>query len=118
MLEAMKTTLREELNVESIKFKRVALLKEDIAKYKLPHSPEAIKKGDTRTIKHIAEYGELAVELDALSPAVLEGKIREAIEAELNINLFRYEQGLNAQELDKLRDIKTKVTNLVSSVIQ
>lgn len=48
MLKAMETTLTEELNVEGIAFKRVALQREDIFKYKLPHSPEALKKKDTQ----------------------------------------------------------------------
>lgn len=114
MFRAMETTLRDELNVTGIDFKRVALLKEDIARYRLPHSPEALKKTDTRTIKHVSEFGELAVELDALSPAVLEGKIREAIEGELDMNMFRGEEANEAEELDKLNTIKEEVANLVN----
>jgi hypothetical protein len=118
ILTAMETTLRDELNVKGIAFKRVALLKDDIARYRLPHSPEALKKTDTRASKHIAEYGEIAVELDALNPAVLEAKIREAIEAELDLDLFNAEQETNLQELDKLNGIKKQVTELVSSIIR
>jgi hypothetical protein len=117
MLKAMETTLKDELLVEGIEFKRVALLKEDIATYRLPHSPEALKKTDTRASKHIAEYGELAVELDALSPPVLSQKIREAIEGELDMELFKEETDTNLEELDKLNTIKSKVTKMIKGIL-
>jgi hypothetical protein len=50
MLESMKTTLRQELGVADIEFKRVALLKEDIFQYSLPHNPDALKKSGGYTI--------------------------------------------------------------------
>jgi len=117
MLEAMETTLRDELRVENINFKRVALLKEDISKYRLPHNPEALKKTDTRANKHITEYGELAVELDALSPPILEQKIRDAIEGEIEIELFKEEQDNNLEELDKLNSIKRQATELIKGIV-
>lgn len=113
MLKAMETTLEEELGVEGIEFKRVALLPEDIVKYELPHSPEALKKTDTRASKHISEYGELAVELDALSPVVLEAKIKEAIEQEIDLELFNEERALELQEIRELGDMRAKVRDLV-----
>jgi len=117
MLKAMEITLKDELKVEGINFKRVALLKEDIAKYRLPHSPEALKKTDTRASKHIAEYGELAVELDALSPPVLEQKIREAIEGVIDTDLYREEIGINLEELDKLNTMKSQVAELIKGIL-
>jgi hypothetical protein len=114
MLKAMVTTLEDELKVTGIAFKRVALLKEDIVKYRLPHSPEALKHTDTRAERYVAEYGELAVELDALSPMDLEAKIREAIEQELDMELYDEEVGNESQELDKLSTIKAQVNNLIS----
>ena len=117
MLKAMEITLKDELKVEGINFKRVALLKEDIAKYRLPHSPEALKKTDTRASKHIAEYGELAVELDALSPPILEQKIRESIEEVIDMELYIEEIDNNLEELDKLNTIKGQVTELIKGII-
>lgn len=113
MLTAMETTLRDELRVTGIRFERVALLKEDIYKYKLPHSPEALKKTDTRAKKHIAEYGELAVELDALPPNVLQSKIKGAIEGVLDMDKIKEERGSEALELDKLNRIRSEVNNLI-----
>jgi len=110
MLEAMKITLINELKLPNVTFSRVALLEDDIYEYRLPHSPEALKKTDTRASKHIAEYGELAVELDALRPDILEAKIREAIEAWLfNKDSFKQEQAKQLEEIDKLDRLRAYI---------
>ena len=113
MLKAMETTLQDELLVEGILFKRIALLREDIARYRLPHSPEALKRTDTRASKHIAEYGNLAVELDALSPAVLEQKIREAIEGEMDMEALNNERLKEEDDLEELRNLKEAVNEFI-----
>lgn len=109
MLTAMETTLEDEMGIEGIEFKRVALLKEDIFTHKLPHNPNALKRTDTRAKKHLSKYGELAVELDALRPDILEGKIKEAIERELNVRAFNAEVQQHNIELDKLIKLREKV---------
>ena len=118
MLTAMKTTLMEELGVDEIEFKRVALLKEDIFAYNLPHSPDALKKTDTRAKKHLETYGELAVELDALRPDILERKIKDAIEAELDIDAFDNEVEKHNDEVDKLNIFKQRVVEFTASVFE
>ena len=115
MLEAMITTLRDELGV-GLLFKRVALTKEDIFTHSLPHNPNAIKQKDTRAKKHIARYGELAVELDALRPNILEAKIREAIEQEINIKAFNKEVKRANLELGKLREMKRKTEDYIRTI--
>ena len=61
MLNAMKETLEGELDMPGITFKRIALTKNDIFNYHLPHNPDALKKSDTRAKKHLENYCELAV---------------------------------------------------------
>lgn len=114
MLNSMKITLEEEMNVTNVIFKRVALLKNDILKYKLPHNPDAIKKTDTRTKKHVKKYGELAVELDALRPDILEKKIKNAIEKELDMKLFNKEKEEEEEERENLRDLKKEIKKYLS----
>ncbi len=109
MLDSMKITLRDELGLDNVEFKRIALLKEDIFTYKLPHNPKALKRTDTRANKHLEAYGELAVELDALRPDVLEQKIRSAIESELDIDAFNQEVEKNNSELELLDMLKNDV---------
>ena len=115
MLEAMEETLEDELNIPGIEFERIALTRDDIFKYHLPHNPDALKKSDTRAKKHLENYGELAVELDALRPDVLVDKIRVAIENELDIPAFNAEIKAHHQELDKLNRIKEKVIAFISN---
>ena len=98
----MKTTLRDELDVKGVQFKRIALLRDDIFTYRLPHNPNALKKTDTRARKHLAAYGELAVELDALRPDILEGKIEDAVKAQMNVRAFNREVDLYKEEMDEL----------------
>ena len=117
MLDAMKTTLQDELSVSGVKYKRIALLKEDIFKYKLPNNPDALKKTDTRAKKHLEAYGELAVELDALRPDVLERKIKRAIEAELDIDVFNREAEKYKTELIKLSTLKGKVDIFIKKTL-
>jgi len=117
MLKSMETTLKDELKVERIEFKRIALQKEDIDLYNLPHSPEALKKKDTRAKKHVAEFGELAVELDALPPAVLQNKIKMAIEGELIMDLFMMEQDVEASEIKELTILRNEVKELVERLM-
>lgn len=106
MLKAMKITLEDELGVKGIKFKRIALLKNDIVKYRLPHNPDALKKTDTRAKKHIEAYGEVAVELDALRPDILEGKIKNALEKEIDLKIFKQEFKEYKDELKRLKEKK------------
>lgn len=118
MLTAMKTTLMEELGVNEIEFKRVALLKDDIYTYHLPHNPDALKRTDTRAKKHLETYGNLAVELDALRPDILERKIKDAIEAEIDIEAFKNEVEKHNEELDKLNNLQKRVMRFTASVFE
>lgn len=106
MLDSMEITLRNELDISGIEFKRIALLKNDIKKYNLPHDPDAIKKTDTRYKKFTDKYGSFAVELDALRPDVLTRKIQRAIEKEINIDLFNREKRKQNQDINKLNNLK------------
>lgn len=110
MLDAMQTTLELEMGItEDVVFKRCALLKGDISKYKLPHNPSAMKWTDSRAKKHYAQHGELAVELDALSPKVLVKRIRDSILKHVDIKLYEEEQLKQEEELLSLEEKKENV---------
>lgn len=114
MLPAMETTLKDEMGVNGIEFKRIALLKEDIFTYELPHDAKALKRTDTRAKKHVQAYGELAVELDALRPDILEKRIKESIEGELDIGAFNTEVERHSIEFDLLNQLKQKARDFIS----
>lgn len=116
MLLAMKTTLQNEMGTRKIDFKRIALTEEQIQMYKLPNNPRALKSTDTRAQKHIEKYGSLAVELDALRPDTLTYIVTNAIESEIDAELFLMEKETEEYEFDKLNNLKEKVKNLIGRV--
>jgi hypothetical protein len=113
MLETMKITLEQELGVAGVDFKRVALDKSDISKYNLPNDPNAIKKTDKRAKKFQKKYGKYAVELDALRPDILEKKIKEAIEAEIDLAEYELEIDKHRMEISELAKLKEKVKKMI-----
>ena len=113
MLESMKITLHDEMNVRNVQYKRIALMMDDIFKYNLPHDPDALKKSDTRANKHIDAYGELAVELDALSPAVLEAKIKNAIVDEIDdVEAFNHEFEMYNADIHAITELREQIVGL------
>jgi hypothetical protein len=113
MLPTMQETLEMEMKVTGVQYKHIALEKEDIILYKLPHKAEAIKKKDTRTKEHVAKHGMLAVELDALTPNILEQKIRKAIDTEIDIDAYSAEIDKQEKEYNIIGRLKLDVANFL-----
>lgn len=115
MLDAMQTTLEEEMEVFDLEYKRIALNKDDIFNYNLPADPDALKETDTRAKKFKEKHGTFAVELDALPPAILVEKIREAIETELDMDELKEQRRIEKTELDKLNIARRKLDELFNN---
>jgi len=60
------------------------------------------KRSDTRAAKFIAKYGDLAVELDALPPDVLQELVRDSIGGLLDKSAFEAEEEVEADEQAQL----------------
>jgi len=69
--------INEELKPYNIEVHKVALTRGQVVEYKLP--PMVPKKSDPRYKNYVKKYGEVAVELDALHPAVLRDIVRNSI---------------------------------------
>jgi hypothetical protein len=82
---------------------RSALNPDDIALYNLP--PDFTKKTDTRAPKFIAKHGDVAVELDALPPEVLEQRIRQEVEQRLDLGALAAVKDIEVQERQRLADM-------------
>lgn len=86
----------------------VALTIEQIDEYQLP--PVPAKKSDARAERFIAEHGDIAVELDALPPKVLQTMIREAIEEhwdpDVSARVTELEKGEQARLADMIDSIE------------
>src|SRR5262245_60086333 len=83
--EGMVTSLRKRLDWFGGEFelRKVALTKQDIDDYHLP--PNRTKKTDTRARAHIAQHGDISVELDALPVDVLRARIRDVVRANMDL---------------------------------
>ena len=76
-----------------------------IDNYKIPPIPT--KKTDSRANKFISEHGDIAVELDALNPKVLQGLIQEAILFHLDKEAYDKtieQQGQDVQQIQEFID--------------
>jgi len=91
MLPSMKLTLEAEMGVLGVTYKKIALTKDDVKRYDLPHNPNAVKKTDSRYRKFVKKYGLYAVELDALPPDILQKRIKEAITENIDLSQFNQE---------------------------
>ena len=79
---------------------KCALTAEDIARYQLP--PDPAKRTDTRAAEFIAKNGDISVELDALPGAVLRQRIRQEVEARLDMSALEATRRLEATERQRL----------------
>ena len=116
MLPSMMKTLREKMGLgEQIVGQTWALKESQIEEYNLPYSFDTIKVGrpdkkdDQNAATFIARYGTRAVELDALPPDVLQGLVMEAIESNIDMDLFNQEREIEEQERKTLEKLRKKI---------
>jgi hypothetical protein len=62
---------------------KVALTKEDVVRFNLP--PDFTKATDPRRAAFVEKYGDMAVELDALPPDILEKRLVKEVAARMNL---------------------------------
>lgn len=118
MLPSMLLTLQQEMGLgELVVGQRRALLPEHVEQFSLPHSPDAIKGGDTRARKYVEQFGDLGVELDALPPATLQALVREAIESNLDLSRFEAERLRERAERDRLEILRHSTVEYVEDEI-
>ena len=84
-------------------WRRVALTEAQVTAHNLPHNPKAFKETDPNANKYRELFGDLAVELDALPPAVLEDMVKDSIASVLDLDLLQKEMKKEARERRKLK---------------
>jgi len=99
-----------ELKPYNIEVYKVALTREQVVKYKLP--PMVPKKSDPRYKKYVKKYGEIAVELDALHPAVLRDIIRNAILKYMDVSKRLEVEVVEGIELEAYRVVDEVLTDV------
>jgi hypothetical protein len=109
MLEAIKQTLEDDMDLWGVEYQRVALTPEQIMSYELPHDPQAVKIADKRYRNYVERFGDLAVELDALHPQVLWELAVEAIESHFDMDLFGEQMEMEHLEQERLATMRQKI---------
>ena len=79
---------------------KIALTYDDILRYELP--PDFAKKTDTRTAAFVAEHGDIAVELDALPPAVLRDRLEDEVSSRMDLKALKKIKTRERKERTKL----------------
>lgn len=98
----------QRLGCESVIVRRIALMEEQVIKWKLPSAP--IKEGDSRSAKW---DGLGQVELDAVEPTKLQQLCQDAIDDIFDVGLFDELQGIEAMErTDYVEHLKKYISNL------
>jgi hypothetical protein len=116
MFEAAIKTITDELGLTGIEYKRVALTPKQVIKYDLPTDPTAAKPSDTRYKKYAQKYGTLAVELDALHPEKLRQIAKDAIESEIDMELYETQKELEMEDLEIIKSFREKIVQVFDNL--
>ncbi len=81
---------------------KCALTRDDIDLYNLP--TDFTKRTDTRSAAFVAKYGDVSVELDALSSPVLRTRITSAVEQRMDLSILGGTVRTQDEEIGRLRD--------------
>lgn len=92
-----------------VNFEKVALNLDQIKEYQLPPMPA--KKTDARATGFIEEYGDMAVELDALEPNILQEMVDEAIKRHFDSRIYEGVASEINQGQDEIKALVEGVLN-------
>lgn len=119
MLPAMLETLQDEMGLgDLVEGVRCALMPDQVKKHKLPKDPTALKKTDSRAKKYQERFGNLAVELDALSPPLLQQIVKDSIVANLDVAEFNRQVDLQSEERRNLKDLRSDVLAFIEERLE
>ncbi len=114
MLPAMLETLQDRMNLgEIVSGTHYGLTPDQVEQHQLPVSIDAIKLKDPRTPKYLEQFGNLAVELDALNPDQLKALVEDAIRSNLDLSLFERERAAQESERGRIAEVQRKVQSLM-----
>jgi ribosomal protein L22 len=89
--------MRDDFGLMNIQPVKVALTAEDLELYNLPSDLDA-KPSSPNYLKFIKKYGHKAVELDAMPVALLQKKLRDAIESVIDMAEFNAQIDLEKED--------------------
>lgn len=117
MFEAAQNSLRNDFGIMGARYERVALNLADIKQYNLPNDPEAVKKTDRRYQAFVDQYGEYAVELDAVHPRELKAIAINAVERELDMELANQQRELEKNDMATVTAFQRKMKDYAEKLL-
>jgi ParB-like chromosome segregation protein Spo0J len=105
-------SMRDDFGISSVWPIKVALTAGQVKQFKLPPGPKA-KKGSTNYAKFVSEYGKNVFELEAITPAVLQRLVRDAIDAVIDRDLFNRELDQERQDAAELEAVRRTVVKAI-----
>lgn len=112
---AAQETLFRDFGVD-VEFDRLALNLDQVEKYRLPNNPDALKWSDANAREYVRQYGEVAVELDALSPATLTAEIKTALGRHLDAEAMDAEREIQERERAAVKTVRRQVTGFLEGL--
>jgi len=97
-------------------FKRIAVTEDDTPG--LPHFDAATKANDSNYQWFVDRYGSRCWELDAIDPNTLRQRVREQIEARLDLSAWEHAKYIEQAEVDSMRDFHAAWKNSISGQAQ
>jgi len=91
---------------------RIALNMNQVEEYQLPQSIDAIKTKDPNYNWYVKQYGDIAVELDALHPKQLQELVKSGLVLYLDIEDMVQQQGIEGKEREKLKRFEQRVLDM------
>jgi hypothetical protein len=91
----------------AVKFQRIALLPEDLydASLRDARFPAETKRTDSRHTWFVSHHGDRCLELDALSPVALRGRVATAIEQSIDREAWDHDAALERVQIDSLNEV-------------
>jgi hypothetical protein len=115
--ETLAASLRDEFRVRQITAVKVALTANQVRDLDLTPGMTA-KATSSRAAGFVAEHGQHVYELEAVEPDVLEGIIRDSIEAVIDVPLFNKEIEKEGEDAASLEAIREKVYETIAPIVR
>ena len=112
--KAIKKNLYNRHDVD-VEVWRVALNPDQVKKFEIPESPDAVKPKDPNIKTWLQEYGsgQAAVELDGLHPQTLQDITRDALKSVYNMSEFEKEMEAERKERETLKMIRMETADFL-----
>jgi hypothetical protein len=108
-------SMRDDFDIGTIEFIKVALTPKQVRALHLPPGPKA-KEGSSRRKKFVQAHGEHVHELEAVEPDQLQTILRQTIETVLDMDLFRAEQQRERQDAQYLAGVRKTVHGTLANL--